>query len=134
MFPDLVGDDTNGAFTVAELTAGAELGPPPHIHRHNDESFYILEGTFDFSLASLQAIYKPTLTSTISQQSTTNPSTQTISGGTVGTGIVAGTTTYNGGISQSLRWGGGTLVGTLNNNHLPIGKTGLLGPLNVFMA
>src|SRR5256885_14432496 len=46
----VVGDDTNGAFTVAELTAGPELGPPPHIHRHADESFYILEGTFDFSL------------------------------------------------------------------------------------
>ena len=47
----VVGDDTNGAFTVSELTAGPELGPPPHIHRDNDESFYILEGTFDFSLA-----------------------------------------------------------------------------------
>ena len=40
----VVGDDTNGAFTVAELTAGPELGPPPHIHRNSDESFYILEG------------------------------------------------------------------------------------------
>ena len=47
----VVGDDTNGAFTVAELTARPELAPPPHIHRHNDESFYILEGTFEFSLA-----------------------------------------------------------------------------------
>ena len=47
----VVGDDTNGAFTVAELTAGPELGPPPHIHRNSDESFYVLEGTFDFSLA-----------------------------------------------------------------------------------
>ena len=47
----VVGDDTNGAFTAAELTAGPELGPPPHIHRNNDESFYILEGAFDFSLA-----------------------------------------------------------------------------------
>jgi mannose-6-phosphate isomerase-like protein (cupin superfamily) len=46
-----VAEDTKGAFTVAELTAGAELGPPPHIHHHNDESFFILEGTFDFSLA-----------------------------------------------------------------------------------
>ena len=46
-----VGADTNGALTVAELTAGPELGPPPHIHRNSDESFYILEGTFDFSLA-----------------------------------------------------------------------------------
>ena len=47
----VVGEDTGGAFTVAELTAGPELGPPPHIHRNADESFYILEGTFDFSLA-----------------------------------------------------------------------------------
>ena len=46
-----VGADTNGAFTVAELNAGPELGPPPHIHRNNDESFYVLEGTFEFSLA-----------------------------------------------------------------------------------
>jgi quercetin dioxygenase-like cupin family protein len=46
-----VGDDTNGAFVVAELTAGPEFGPPPHIHRRSDESFYILAGTFDFSLA-----------------------------------------------------------------------------------
>jgi hypothetical protein len=27
---------------VAELVADAELGPPPHIHRNADESFYIL--------------------------------------------------------------------------------------------
>ena len=47
----VVGDDTNGALVVAELDAGPDLGPPPHVHRHNDESFYILEGTFDFSLA-----------------------------------------------------------------------------------
>jgi len=47
----VVGDDTNGALAVAELTAGPELGPPPHIHHNSDESFYILEGTFDFSLA-----------------------------------------------------------------------------------
>ena len=47
----IVGDDTNGALTVAELTAGPEVGPPPHIHRNSDENFYILEGTFDFSLA-----------------------------------------------------------------------------------
>src|SRR5207244_6823617 len=71
--------------------------------------------TFDFSLASLRAIYSPTLTSTVSQQSATTPATQTISGATVGTGIIAGTTTYNGGISQSLKWGGGNLAVTLNN-------------------
>ncbi len=47
----VVGEDTNGAFALAELTAGPELGPPPHIHHKADESFYILEGIFDFSLA-----------------------------------------------------------------------------------
>ena len=47
----LVGKDTEGALTVAEVTAGPDLGPPPHIHRDSDESFYILEGSFDFSLA-----------------------------------------------------------------------------------
>ena len=46
-----VGDETNGRLVVAELVAGPEMGPPPHIHRHADESFYILEGTFEFSLA-----------------------------------------------------------------------------------
>jgi quercetin dioxygenase-like cupin family protein len=46
----VVGEDTNGAFTVAELTADPELGPPPHVHRNHDESFYIVEGVFDFSL------------------------------------------------------------------------------------
>jgi len=47
----VVGADTGGAFVVAELTAGPEMGPPPHIHRHADETFYILDGTFDFMLA-----------------------------------------------------------------------------------
>ena len=46
----VTGEDTNGAFVVAELTARPELGPPPHIHRLADETFYVLEGTFDFSL------------------------------------------------------------------------------------
>jgi outer membrane protein TolC len=73
--------------------------------------------TFDFSLANLRAAYKPTLTSTVSQQSQTTPSTQTTSGGAVGSGIVGDTTTYNGGVSQSLPWGGGTLNINLNNNR-----------------
>ena len=47
----VVGDDTNGTLTVAELTAVPEMGPPPHVHRNSDETFYVLEGTFNFSLA-----------------------------------------------------------------------------------
>ena len=54
--------------------------------------------TFDFSLAGLRAIYRPTLTSTLAQQSATHPSTQTISGAAAGTGIDTTTTTWNGGV------------------------------------
>lgn len=43
-----VGQDTNEAFALSELTAYPEFGPPPHIHHREDESFYILEGQFEF--------------------------------------------------------------------------------------
>jgi quercetin dioxygenase-like cupin family protein len=46
--PKVVGQDTNGAFALSELTAYPEFGPPPHIHHREDESFYILEGQFEF--------------------------------------------------------------------------------------
>ena len=72
---------------------------------------------FDFSLASLRSVYRPTLISTVSQQSQTNPSTSTISGAAVGTGIVKSTTTYNGGLSQNVPWGGGSFSATLNNDR-----------------
>lgn len=72
--------------------------------------------TFDFSVASLQATYRPSLTSQVSHLANTNPSTQTISGAAAGTGIEQGTTTFNGGIAQNIPWGGGSLAVTLNNN------------------
>lgn len=37
-------DATNGAYTLIEQLAPAGFGPPPHIHRDEDEAFYILEG------------------------------------------------------------------------------------------
>jgi quercetin dioxygenase-like cupin family protein len=45
----LVGADTNGALTMVEVSARPEFGPPPHIHHRQDECFYILEGTFEFT-------------------------------------------------------------------------------------
>lgn len=74
--------------------------------------------TFDFSIAGLRASYRPTLTSTMSQQSVTNPSTQTISGAAPGTGIETGTVNWNGGVTQNLPWGGGAFSATLNNSRL----------------
>ena len=84
---------------------------------------------FDLSLVGLRAVYRPTLTSTVSRGSRTSPSRSTISGAAVGTGIVAGTTTYNGGFSQLLPWGGGSLSATLNNaKATTTSRTALVNP------
>jgi outer membrane protein TolC len=72
---------------------------------------------FDFSLASLRATYRPTLTSALSTQSQTFPSRQTTQGAQAGTGINNQTATYNAGLSQALPWGGGDLQVTLNNDR-----------------
>ena len=45
----LVGADTNGAFTMIEVIARPEFGPPPHIHHRQDECFYVLDGEFEFT-------------------------------------------------------------------------------------
>jgi quercetin dioxygenase-like cupin family protein len=45
----LVSSDTNGAFTLIETSARPEFGPPPHIHHRQDECFYVLEGSFEFT-------------------------------------------------------------------------------------
>jgi outer membrane protein len=73
--------------------------------------------TFDYSIGALEAGYRPTLTSTLARQSQTNPSNSTISGAQVGTGIIQGVNTYNGGLLQNLRRGGGSFSATLNNNQ-----------------
>jgi mannose-6-phosphate isomerase-like protein (cupin superfamily) len=42
----LSSEETMGSLAVVELTAFPQNGPPPHIHHREDESFYILNGTF----------------------------------------------------------------------------------------
>jgi outer membrane protein TolC len=72
----------------------------------------------DIAIASIRTIYHPALTSTLARQSTTTPSTSTISGTTTaGEAVVGGLTTYNGGVAQSVPWGGGAFQVTLNNNR-----------------
>ena len=72
----------------------------------------------DIAYASIKSIYHPALTSTLSTQSQTTPSTSTLSGSNqVGSGIVSGLTNYNGGIAQSIPWGGGSFNVALNNNR-----------------
>jgi mannose-6-phosphate isomerase-like protein (cupin superfamily) len=40
-------NDTNGAFSIIDATTEPGKEPPPHIHTHEDELFYVLEGEFD---------------------------------------------------------------------------------------
>jgi outer membrane protein TolC len=71
----------------------------------------------DIAYASIKSIYHPALTSTLSTQTNTNPATSTLSGSqSVGAPVVAGVTNYNGGIAQSIPWGGGSASIALNNN------------------
>jgi outer membrane protein len=75
----------------------------------------------DIAYASLEGIYHPALTSTIFQSGTTTPANSQISGAATGstgaTGVTADVFTANGGITQNLRWGGGSYIATLNNNR-----------------
>ena len=38
----------SGAYALFEVTTQPGAGPPPHIHHREDESFYVLEGEFEF--------------------------------------------------------------------------------------
>ena len=41
----LTGEDTGGAFFMADISVAPGGGTPPHIHHREDESFHLLEGT-----------------------------------------------------------------------------------------
>jgi len=41
-------EDTGGAYTITEETWPPQVGPPPHIHHTQEETFYILEGEMEF--------------------------------------------------------------------------------------
>jgi outer membrane protein len=69
----------------------------------------------DLAVASTAAVYLPTLTSTLSTQSLAIPSTNTTAGGLAGSSIENGTTLFNGGLAQNMKWGGGGYQVTLNN-------------------
>ena len=48
------GEDTNGAFAVAEFRGTEGVWTVPHIHQRMEESFYVLEGTFVFTVGDRQ--------------------------------------------------------------------------------
>jgi quercetin dioxygenase-like cupin family protein len=44
------GADTGGGFSLFEFYADHNGEPPPHIHRHEDEAWYVLEGDVVFTV------------------------------------------------------------------------------------
>lgn len=45
------GRDTGGVLSVVETHDVPAGGPPPHIHHREDETFQVLEGAYEFSVA-----------------------------------------------------------------------------------
>lgn len=43
------GEDTGGAFSLIHAVVPPGGGPPPHIHRREDEAFYVLDGDLTFT-------------------------------------------------------------------------------------
>lgn len=42
------GEDTSGAFSVVHIVEPPRMGPPLHIHKNEDETFYVTKGNFTF--------------------------------------------------------------------------------------
>lgn len=45
----ITAEQTGGAYSLFEDTVPPKGGAPPHIHHREDESFYVVEGEFEFS-------------------------------------------------------------------------------------
>jgi outer membrane protein len=76
----------------------------------------------DIAVASALTVYHPVANATLNSQSTVTPANSSIQGSSVaGQPIVAGLDTYNGGLAQSIPWGGGSaslsLVNTRNTTN-----------------
>ena len=45
-----VDEDTEGVYSLFEITIPPGQGPPTHVHLREDESFYVLDGAFDIHI------------------------------------------------------------------------------------
>ena len=98
---------TTATLTLDEATARAlERNLELAVERLNPQ-------TFDLNIARLEAAYRPTLTSVVGQRALVRPPTNQLNGGNI---VQDDTTTYNAGITQALRWGGGEVSLQFNNN------------------
>lgn len=48
------GGDTGDRYSVAEYDCAPDNGPPLHAHTHEDEAFYVLDGTISFWIGDAQ--------------------------------------------------------------------------------
>lgn len=54
-----IAEETGGQFSLFDLTVSPETGPPPHIHRDQDEAFYVLEGEITLTLGNQTIVAEP---------------------------------------------------------------------------
>jgi outer membrane protein TolC len=71
--------------------------------------------TFDFSISALNAAYRPTVNSTVSSRSATTFTTSQTAGADV---LITDTLVGNTGVSQNVKWGGGSFAVSFNNNRI----------------
>src|SRR5262245_21711829 len=50
------GEDTSGKYALFEALVSPGGGPPPHVHRREEEGFYILEGEITFTIGDKRLV------------------------------------------------------------------------------
>jgi quercetin dioxygenase-like cupin family protein len=55
----ITGEDTGGAFFMAEVLVPPGGGPPPHTHRREDETFYVQQGTLTIQAGEKTLLASP---------------------------------------------------------------------------
>lgn len=53
------GEQTGGAYCLAEAIVPPGGGPPPHFHTREEESFYVLEGEITFTVDGKKVVGSP---------------------------------------------------------------------------
>jgi quercetin dioxygenase-like cupin family protein len=55
----VTGEESGGSYFAMEALVPTGGGPPPHIHRYEDETFYVLEGHITFRLGDESVLAGP---------------------------------------------------------------------------
>ncbi|MET0394848.1 MAG: cupin domain-containing protein [Chitinophagaceae bacterium] len=54
----VTGADTEGRYALMEVNVRKGLEPPPHVHQHEDEMYYLLEGEMLFAAGETEQVLK----------------------------------------------------------------------------